>query len=62
MEGKWICPKCKWCIAVQGNNVFLSNEQVSDKQRFDRTFPAHLDCELGKPLDEIDFSILKPVN
>lgn len=57
MDGQFRCPKCKWIIKVRGNGFEVSQEKPS----FERNFPAHPDCELGKPLARMDFVKLERV-
>lgn len=58
-DGKWMCPTCRWTVIISGRDRTLSNELR--KQEFDHHFPTHADCELRKPVGEIDFDKLKRI-
>ena len=57
-DGTWRCPKCRWEITVAGSHITLSNAKVDDKQKTKRAPLIHADCELRKPLSQIDFTKL----
>ena len=52
-DGNYKCPKCGVTAVIEGLKItvqFLGP---------DRSWPKHFDCELGKPIDKIDFTKLE---
>lgn len=57
MAVKYKCPTCGWAIEMEAGSSKLDNSRAKD--RFNRTFPAHADCELAKPASRIDTTKLE---
>ena len=55
MMDRYKCRICGWVIEVEANKVLLYPFVPSSK----RVFPTHTDCELAKPLSQIDFDKLE---